>query len=153
MREIHLYKPDERPITAGCIEGSDWPLFWFLDMNFSKLTDSNQIFRNDFVCIFTKIVTKIIEGKIVACLRFSAMNSLLLYDISCTPDLNNSYHGYHNLYNYYFWWIPDTNMYFISRMQHTDAILLIQNTKKYKIKNKNKIKEAFIKMSKKIFFI
>ena len=40
-------------------------------------------------------------------------------------------------------------MYFISRIQHADVILLIQNTKKYKIENKNRIKQAFIKMSKK----
>ena len=40
--EIHLYKPEERPITVGV---------WFINVNFSKLTDNNQIFRNDFDCI------------------------------------------------------------------------------------------------------
>ena len=37
---------------------------FFIEVNFSKLTDSNQIFRNDFVCIhyhLCKISTKFIE--------------------------------------------------------------------------------------------
>ena len=29
----------------------DWSRTSFIESNFSKLTDSNQIFRNDFVCI------------------------------------------------------------------------------------------------------
>ena len=42
----------EQPITVGCLEGFDWLLHSFIEVNFSQLTDSNQIFRNDFVCLY-----------------------------------------------------------------------------------------------------
>ena len=41
----------------------------FIEVNFSKLTDNNQIFRNDFDCIhyhLSKISSQIIECKIFA---------------------------------------------------------------------------------------
>ena len=41
----------EQPITALQTPDCDWLLHRFIEVNFSKLTDSNQIFRNDFVCI------------------------------------------------------------------------------------------------------
>ena len=45
--EIHLYQP----ITVGCLEGCDKLLHRLIEVNFSKLTDSNQIFRIDYVCL------------------------------------------------------------------------------------------------------
>ena len=41
----------EQPITALQTPDCDWLLHRFIEVNFSKLTDSNQIFRNDFVCL------------------------------------------------------------------------------------------------------
>ena len=46
----------EQPITVGCLEGSDWLLHRFIEVNFSKLTDSNQIFRNDYVIVIIIII-------------------------------------------------------------------------------------------------
>ena len=47
LGEIHLYILEERPITALQTPDSDWSLFWYIEMNFSKFTEKNQIFRND----------------------------------------------------------------------------------------------------------
>ena len=44
---LPAHEPMEQPITVGCLEGCDWLLHRFIEVNFSKLTDSNQIFRND----------------------------------------------------------------------------------------------------------
>ena len=46
-----LMSDEEKPITVFCLEGCDWLLHRFIEVNFSKLTDSNPIFRNDFVCL------------------------------------------------------------------------------------------------------
>ena len=51
LREIYIYKPMEQPIKAGCLEGCDWLFLRFIYVNFSRLMGSNQIFRNDFVCL------------------------------------------------------------------------------------------------------
>ena len=62
--EIYLYKRMEQPITAGYLEGCDWLLHRFIEVNFSKSTNSNQIFRNNFVCLYyylCKISTQINE--------------------------------------------------------------------------------------------
>ena len=47
--EIHLNKPMVKPITVGCLDGCDWLCHTFIEVNFSKLMDSNQIVSNDFV--------------------------------------------------------------------------------------------------------
>ena len=39
----------EQPITALQTTDCNWLLHRFIEVNFSKLTDSNQIFRNDFI--------------------------------------------------------------------------------------------------------
>ena len=64
--EIYLYKAMEQPITR-VFEDCDWLLHRFTEVNFSTLMDSNQIFRNDFVCFcchLCKISTEINECKI-----------------------------------------------------------------------------------------
>ena len=51
-----------------------------MEANFSKLTDNNQIFRNDFDCIhyqLCKISSEIFECKIIAPYDFLEMNSIL----------------------------------------------------------------------------
>ena len=39
------------PITVERLKSCDWSVHKFIEVNFSKLTDSNQIFRIDLVCI------------------------------------------------------------------------------------------------------
>ena len=39
------------PITVERLKCCDWSPHKFVEVNFSKLTDGNQIFRIDFVCI------------------------------------------------------------------------------------------------------
>ena len=54
------------PITFERLKCCDWSVHKFLEMKFSKLTDSNQIFRIDFVCIhyhLCEISCQIIECK------------------------------------------------------------------------------------------
>ena len=46
--EIHLYTVMGGPITVERLKCCDWSLHKFIFVNFSKLTDSNQIFRIDF---------------------------------------------------------------------------------------------------------
>ena len=74
-----LYKHMDGPITAFQTIDCDWSLHKVIGVNFSKLTDNNQIFRNDFVCIhyhLCKISSQIIECKIFAPYDFLEMNSL-----------------------------------------------------------------------------
>ena len=51
LRNSPLYKLMEGPITALQKLDCDWFLHNFIEVNFSKLTNSNQMFRNDFVRI------------------------------------------------------------------------------------------------------
>ena len=54
----------EQPITALQTHDYNWLLHRFKEVNFSKLTDSNQIFRNDFIDLhyhLCKISPQIIE--------------------------------------------------------------------------------------------
>ena len=37
----------EQPITGWCLEGCDWLLYMFIEINFSKLTDSKKKIRNE----------------------------------------------------------------------------------------------------------
>ena len=66
--EIQFYKVIEGPITALQTLDCDWSLDNFIEADLSKLTDSNQIFSNNFVSIhyhLCKISTQIIECKIL----------------------------------------------------------------------------------------
>ena len=61
------------PITALQKLDYDWSVHKFIEVNFSKLTDNSQIFRNDFDCIhyhLCKISSQIIECKISALYDF-----------------------------------------------------------------------------------
>ena len=49
--KIHLYKLMEAPIKVERLKCCDWSVHKFIEVNFSKLTDSNQIVRIDFVSI------------------------------------------------------------------------------------------------------
>ena len=54
----------DQPVTALQTPDCDWLLHSFIEVNFSKLTDSNQIFRNNFVGFHYqhyKISSQIIE--------------------------------------------------------------------------------------------
>ena len=59
----------DEPITAIQTLHCSWSVHKFIEVNFSKLTDNNKIFRNDFDCIhyhLCKISSKIIECKMFA---------------------------------------------------------------------------------------
>ena len=58
----------ERPITALQIPDCDWLLHRIIEVNFSKLTDSNQIFRNAFVGFHYHLCK--ISSKIIECIIF-----------------------------------------------------------------------------------
>ena len=46
----------------------------FIEVNFSKLTDSNQIFRNDFVCLYKFIITSVkFQFKLISAFFFSLL--------------------------------------------------------------------------------
>ena len=54
----------KQPITVLQTPTCDWLLNRFIEANFSRLADSKQIFRNDFVCFphrHCKISSQIIE--------------------------------------------------------------------------------------------
>ena len=78
----------EQPITALQTPDCDWLLHSFIEVNFSKLTDCNQIFRKDFIGIhyhLCKIWSQIIEGIIFAPYVLSITtiyNDCLLYDLT-----------------------------------------------------------------------
>ena len=61
--------------TGGGLEGCDWLLNRFMQVNFSKLTDSNQIFRNDLVCLHYHLCK---VSSIIECIIF------YLYELSLT---------------------------------------------------------------------
>ena len=57
----------------------DWSVLKFIEVNFSKLINNYQIFKNDFGCChyhLCKISSQIIEGKILSPYDFLEMNSL-----------------------------------------------------------------------------
>ena len=53
-----FYKLMHGPITVERLKCCDWSVHKFIEVNFSKLTDSNQIFRIDFVSIHYTISVK-----------------------------------------------------------------------------------------------
>ena len=62
---INLWTDQSQRSNLDC----DLSVHKFIEINFSKLTDDNQIFRNDFHCIhyhLYKISSQIIECKIFA---------------------------------------------------------------------------------------
>ena len=56
----------EQPITVGCLEVCDWLLHKLIEVIFSKLTDSNKIFKNNsaFIIISVKFQLKLTSAKI-----------------------------------------------------------------------------------------
>ena len=59
----------EQPITALQTPDCDWLLNRFIEVNFSKLTESNQIFRNDFVGLHYHLCK--ISLQIIDCISFA----------------------------------------------------------------------------------
>ena len=73
------------PITVERLKCCDWSVHKFIEVNFSKLTDSNQIFRIDFLCIhyhLCEISSQIIECKILGPYELSITNFSMLL-VSC----------------------------------------------------------------------
>ena len=69
------------PITALQTLDCDWSVHKFIEMNFVKLTDNNQIFINEFDCIhyhLCEISSQIIEYKTFAPCDFLEMNSVTI---------------------------------------------------------------------------
>ena len=76
------------PITALQTLDCDWSPHKFIVVNFSKVTDSNQIFRNDFIYIhyhLCEISSQIIDCKIYALYDLLEMNSLCYLLFGVTP--------------------------------------------------------------------
>ena len=71
-----MYKPMWQPITALQTPDCDWLFHRFIEVNFSNLTDSNQIFRNDFVLIRYHVCK--ISSQIIECIIFAP------YELSIT---------------------------------------------------------------------
>ena len=72
------------PITALQTHDSDWSVHKFIEVNFLKLTDNNQIFRNDLNCFHYHLCTissQIIECQIFSPYDFLKMNSITAYSM------------------------------------------------------------------------
>ena len=72
----------EQPITVRLTPDCDWLLHRFVELYFSKLTDSNQIFRNDFVYLhyhLWQISSQIIDCTIFAPYELSMTTIYILY--------------------------------------------------------------------------
>ena len=70
------------PIAALQKLDCDWSPKKFIEVNFSQLTDSNQILMNDFVCIhchLCKISSQIIEWKFFANFDLLEINFITTY--------------------------------------------------------------------------
>ena len=68
LYSLHPEPDSDRPITALQTPACDWLFFWFVEVNFLKLTESNKIVRNNYVFIhynICKISTQIIECNFV----------------------------------------------------------------------------------------
>ena len=64
LLDIHFYKLLEGAITALQTFDCDWSPHMFIEVNFSKLTECNHIFRSDFVVFIItlyEISSQIIE--------------------------------------------------------------------------------------------
>ena len=65
--EKFTYKLMDGPITVERLKCCDWSVHKFIEVNFSKITDSNQIFRIDLASIHyhpCEIACQIIECKV-----------------------------------------------------------------------------------------
>ena len=71
-----LYKLMNGPITVERLKCCDWSIYKFIEVNFSKLSDSKQIFRIDFVRIHYHLGE--ISWKVIEC------NFLFPYELSTT---------------------------------------------------------------------
>ena len=58
----------DQPISDLQTPHRDWLLHKFIEVNFSKLTDSNQSFMNDFVCLHFHLCK--ISSQIIECIIF-----------------------------------------------------------------------------------
>ena len=82
----------EQPITVGCLEGCDWLLHSFIEVNFSKLTDSNQIsgmIQFTFIVTSVKFQFKLISAKIF--LPMFSCNELSITLSTLWPNYPNSF--------------------------------------------------------------
>ena len=82
------------PITALQMLDCDWSVDKFIEVNFSKLTDNDQIFRNDFDCIrhFCKISSQINECKILAPYDFLKNElSITTYSMISSDEVQERY--------------------------------------------------------------
>ena len=85
-----FYKFIEEPITVMWLKRCDWSCYKFIEVNFSKLKDSNQIFRNEFVCIHASVKFQ---------LKLLSVKFLPLNELSITIYLLN---GVTTLYSHSF---------------------------------------------------
>ena len=86
------------PITTLQTHDCDWSVHKFIKVNFSKLKDNNQIFRNDFDCIsyhLCKISSQIIESTISAPYDFLEMNSITTSSIMFSSVQSHAMAAYH----------------------------------------------------------
>ena len=74
--EIHLYKHIQWQITVERLKYCDWFLDKFIEGRFSKLTDSNHIFR---MTLFSFIMTSKILPQIIECKIFGSIWTLYNY--------------------------------------------------------------------------
>ena len=58
-----------QPITGRITRDCDWLRHRLIEVNFSKLTDMNQIFRNEFVCLHYHLGKK--PSQIIQCIIFA----------------------------------------------------------------------------------
>ena len=72
--DICLYKRRPRPITALQTLDCDWSRSSCTQVNFSKITDNNQILRNGFECIHHQVC--IISTQIIECIIFASFDFL-----------------------------------------------------------------------------
>ena len=68
----------KQPITALQTPDNDWLLHRFIEVNFAKLMNRNQIFRNDFVGLHYHLCK--ISSQIIECIIF-APNELSIITI------------------------------------------------------------------------
>ena len=77
LGEIHLYIPEERPITALQTPDSDWSLFWYIEMNSPSSLRTTK-FSGMTVCIHYP------HCKISSPLTWRRVIFFALYELSIT---------------------------------------------------------------------
>ena len=76
---IEKFELIDGPITVERLKCCDWSVHKFTEVNFSKLTDSNQIFRIHFVSIHCHLGE--FSRSIIKCNFLVHMNSMLIPSI------------------------------------------------------------------------